>query len=348
MFDKLKTFFRTHIFISVGAVTVLILAVLIIFTLANLNNEASGGGKIPPPGIASPADTAAAAVDDGIEFLRKQDYDNFALRIKNLKDVNAMNQKGQTLMDAAVYFGVIDAANILIYKGADVNLANPNTGETPLMTALRANNDKMIEFLIAAGANLNAVSARGATPLLIAVANKNDVWIDRLISRGSTAGASGENLLTFVSGRNAEGVSAMLRSGVSPNIKNSGGYAPLFMAAAVGDLPNVKLLASYKADLDAPAPDGSTALIASARYRHADALEFLLNKGANVNARDNKGATALYWAAVNNMVKSIDQLLVMKADASLKPRGGLTPFQTAQQYKYVAALSVFQKYNVTR
>ncbi|MDR0291973.1 MAG: ankyrin repeat domain-containing protein, partial [Elusimicrobium sp.] len=297
----LKTFVQKHLFLTVALITAVPLCAVAVYTFLNLN-AASSGGRTPPDAITAAPRTALDIVDEGIELLKKKDYDTFALKVKNLKDANAFNRQGETLMNAAVRYDNIDAAQLLYSMGADINMPNPNTGETPIMTAVRSNNDTMIEFLIAGGANLNAVSNYGVTPLLLAVENKNTVWIDRLISRGATAGASANNLLNFVAHGNMPGVAAMLQSGITPNIKDPRGFTPLYMAASMGDLDMVKRLVGYKADLDAAVADGSTPLIGAARYGKPDAAAYLLDKGADVNARNKAGESALYWASVNNMV----------------------------------------------
>jgi len=344
--NNFKTFIHKHLFITITLIMAVPLCALVIYTVLNLN-DASNGGKTPPTAIVA-VKTPIEIVDEGIELLKKKDYDTFALKVKNLKDPNTYNQKGETLMNAAVRYDNMDAAQLLYSMGADINMPNPNTGETPLMAAMRENNDTMLEFLIAAGANLNAVSNYGVTPLLLAVENKNAVWIDRLISRGATAGASGNNLLTFVSHRNMPGVSAMLKSGINPNLKDASGFTPLYMAASMGDLEMVKWLVGYKADLDAPVADGSTPLIGAARYRKPDIAAFLLDKGANVNARNRAGETALYWASVNNMVGTAGQLLLLKADPTVKTRSGYTPYRAAEERKFVDMLALFKKNNITQ
>jgi len=347
MLNALKKFVQKHVIITVSVVTAVPLLALLIYTLLTLNPDARDNGKKPGAAI-TVMKTASETVDEGAELLKQKDYDTFALKIKNLKDVNVLGSRGDTLMNAAVFYNNIDAAQLLYSMGADVNLANPATGETPLMTAMRAGNDTMLEFLIAAGANLNAVSNYGATPLLLAVENKNSVWVDRLISRGATAGSSPANLLNFVARGNVTGAAAMLKSGVSPNIKDAHGFTPLYMAASMGNLEMVQWIAGYKADLNAPVNDGSTPLIGAARYRKPDVIAFLLDKGANVNAQNKNGETALYWAAANNMVTSSDQLLTMKADASLKTRSGYTPLRAAQERKFTDMVALFKKNNITQ
>lgn len=60
-----------------------------------------------------------------------------------------------TALSAAVYANNILIARILIEGGADVNLANENDGRMPLFDAIERKQDKMVEFLISAGANVN-------------------------------------------------------------------------------------------------------------------------------------------------------------------------------------------------
>ncbi|MCL2888622.1 MAG: ankyrin repeat domain-containing protein [Elusimicrobia bacterium] len=341
----LKTLFQKHLIVTSAVLMAVLLCGLVAYTL--LINNASSGSTAPVTTIPA-AKTPDAVVDECIGLLKQKDYDTFALKVKDLKDVNVFNQQGETLMNAAVRYNNMDAAQLLYSMSADVNLANPNTGETPLMTAMRGNNDSMLEFLIAAGANLNAVSNYGATVLLLAVENKNSVWIDRLISRGATAGASSANLLTYTARANMPGVAAMLKSGISPNIKDSSGFTPLYMAASMGELDMVKWLVGYKADLDAPVGNGSTPLIGAARYRKPDVAAFLMDKGANVNARNKAGETALYWASVNNMVDTATQLLLLKADATVKTNSGYTPYRAADERKFVDMLALFKKNNITQ
>ncbi|NIM06561.1 MAG: ankyrin repeat domain-containing protein, partial [Deltaproteobacteria bacterium] len=50
------------------------------------------------------------------------------------------------------------------------------------------------------------------------------------------------------------------------------------------------------ADIDARDNDGKSALIMAALMGHADSVKLLLEKGADVNAHDNGGRTALSLA----------------------------------------------------
>ena len=71
---------------------------------------------------------------------------------------------------------------------------------------------------------------------------------------------------------------------------------------------------------------GTTVLmIASSYYYYDDMVEFLLNKGADVNLKDSEGKTALLWASSNSFPNA--KILVAKgADVYIAANDGMTPF----------------------
>ena len=70
----------------------------------------------------------------------------------------------------------------------------------------------------------------------------------------------------------------------------------LIDAAEDGDLAMVEALLSAGADVDAKNAAGVTALIYAAYYGHTEVIEVLITAGADVNAKANNGATALMIA----------------------------------------------------
>ncbi len=70
-----------------------------------------------------------------------------------------------------------------------------------------------------------------------------------------------------------------------------------FEAARNGDLPAVKRFIDKGTNVNARANDGATALLAASLNGHQEVVQALLDKGADVNAKDNYGATALILAS---------------------------------------------------
>ena len=70
------------------------------------------------------------------------------------------------------------------------------------------------------------------------------------------------------------------------------------------------LLLENGADIEARDRGGNTALIWAGRDGYIDTVKVLLDKGANIKARDNSGNTALTWEAVQantEMAKLLQQ-----------------------------------------
>jgi ankyrin repeat protein len=75
-----------------------------------------------------------------------------------------------------------------------------------------------------------------------------------------------------------------------------GGFTALLFAAREGDLASGRTLVNAKAKVNLGDPDGTTPLIEAIINFHFDFAAFLLDHGADPNARDNKGRSPLYAA----------------------------------------------------
>jgi len=92
--------------------------------------------------------------------------------------------------------------------------------------------------------------------------------------------------------------------------------SPVADAAMRGDIVAVRALMARKADVNAPQPDGATALMWAAQTNDVDLVELLLAAGADVKAVNRDGATALYEASVNGNAAILEKLLRAGADVN--------------------------------
>ena len=76
----------------------------------------------------------------------------------------------------------------------------------------------------------------------------------------------------------------------------------------LGLSPIVGYLLAEGANINAPSPNGTTALMMAVRERKGSTVELLIARGADVNRRNQNGASALDWALRDNEKKMAEQL----------------------------------------
>src|SRR5678816_2701875 len=76
-----------------------------------------------------------------------------------------------------------------------------------------------------------------------------------------------------------------------------GAASPLADAARQQDRAAIRALIKQKGDVNAPQPDGATALHWATHWDDMESVELLLSAGAAVNARNDYGVTPLSLAA---------------------------------------------------
>lgn len=79
---------------------------------------------------------------------------------------------------------------------------------------------------------------------------------------------------------------------------------PLCNAIFKGDIATVKKFIEYGANVNETF-NGMTPLMFAARYNKVEILKLLLEKGANTNAKDKKGFTALQYAQLSNATDAV-------------------------------------------
>src|SRR5580704_15468824 len=111
--------------------------------------------------------------------------------------------------------------------------------------------------------------------------------------------------------------------------------------AMKGDSDELRsLLKQHPADVNAPQPDGSTALLWAAYWNDEKAVEELLAAGANVNASNREGFTALSQACTNGNAQMVELLLKAGADANSFQAEGQTALMTAARAGSVEAVKL--------
>jgi uncharacterized protein len=105
--------------------------------------------------------------------------------------------------------------------------------------------------------------------------------------------------------------------------------SPLPDAVEKSNREAVQALLQKGVDVNAPQPDGMTALHWAARNDDLDTAKLLLSAKANANATNRYGVTPLSLACQNGSAEIVELLLDRGADPNTALRGGETPLMTA-------------------
>ncbi len=207
------------------------------------------------------------------------------------------------LIDAASA-GDLARVRSLLAAGSDVN-AKDKDGVTALMKASQSGRIEVVRALLEAKANVNAKLKNGSTALMYAM--KND---------------------------HVDVVRALLAAGADVNAKDKDGVTSLMMSGIEAG----KELDKFWEEFDELEGKKTTKHI-----EKVDMVRALLAAGADVNAKDKDGFTALMYASGWGNVKVVRALLEAKADVNVKSTDGTTPLKTASKGGYADVVKLLKQ-----
>jgi len=233
---------------------------------------------------------------------------------------------------SAVDGNCIDLATKLLDQGASVD-ARDRLGARPLGHAARSGHLQMVDLLLARGAPINARNLAGATALYFAAEGSQISIARRLIERGADVKLTGRSESSPVAAAAYAGndviVEALLAAGADERTPDETGKPPIVYAAAGARLDIVKRLLARNIDINARYPNDLTLLMWASgpdeKAPEAQAIKvvtYLLDAGAHIDDRDDRGRTALMIAAEGGRTEIANLLLARGADSSLKDKAG--------------------------
>ena len=103
------------------------------------------------------------------------------------------------------------------------------------------------------------------------------------------------------------------------------------------------------ADVNAKNGGGNSALIGASTNGHTEIVARLLEEGANVNMNDNYGYTALMWASNMGHTRIVEMLLERPGiDANAKMELGWTALMMANQNEHTEIIELLRKHIVAQ
>ncbi|XP_047128184.1 poly [ADP-ribose] polymerase tankyrase-2 isoform X1 [Hydra vulgaris] len=251
--------------------------------------------------------------------------------VQELKDKLLYEYRGHTYLEAVKSS---DLSKIKRIIAPDlVNFVHPLTLNSALHVcalSTSAKRDRVADFLIKKGCNMNFCNKQKLTPLHLCAGNDNVVVTEILIKAGADCNIVNESLqsplhIAAQSGH-AHICYILLMNGADPTIRNSSGYTP----AQVGTESVQKI---FQARLEPMLKDVDINLLEASKTGDFELIQSLCTP-QNVNCRDVAGrmSTPLHFASGYNRMDIVEHLLRCGADVHAKDKGGLVPLHNACSY----------------
>ena len=232
---------------------------------------------------------------------------------------------------------IIDLVELLVESGAQ--LVIPGERITALAIATLHRHINTVQYLVSAGALVDAPNEDGVTSLMYACRNNHFEIAHFLLTHGADPNIQDQNNSTALHSacysQMTSGVELLLALGADLNLRGMREATPLIFACVKDrddctmDPSILVLLLSAGADPSAKNDEGSTALITASYFNYKEGVSVLLNAGANVNIQNIFGETALHGAAKNGYLVISELLLEFGAQLSLSDIHGMTPLDYA-------------------
>eukprot|EP01031_Cornospumella_fuschlensis_P035436 gene35436-42952_t len=192
-----------------------------------------------------------------------------------------LSQADQHILHAAAQ-GLLSEVKNAVNQGANIDVADENSGVTPLMWAAKHGYADIVKYLLSKKAKLTARSTdRQQSALMWAVYSGNlDIF----------------NLI--------------IKAGGDPEEENYRGDTPLALAAYMGHSALVSRLIKLEVDADFQTKQNDFSALHFASYKgHVDVVRMLLQAGARADVREKGGRTPLLLAAMEGHEEVIETLL---------------------------------------
>jgi len=218
-----------------------------------------------------PASPTQATPRTPFSFIVDGDLDSLVEYWRTESDLSITDDNGDTLLHTAAKCNNVAALMFLIHVGLDVNQTNAEQERNALHVAATHGHYESVQYLLEVGGDINAYDFMFSTPLHCAAASRHPLIVELL-----------------------------LREGANPNAFEAGhgfGATPLATACGIDDnLRSIVALIRKGADIHVATCIKETPLHIAARSAEQKTVKYLITKGANLYALDDKGSTSLQAA----------------------------------------------------
>jgi ankyrin repeat protein len=255
-------------------------------------------------------------------------------------NVNLVDKLGDSALNWTTFYGDAAIAELLLAHKIDATLYGHGNA---LEVALRRGHQKLVERYVDYLGRRQPVAPRDQL-LFAAVGSGKVAELKQALASGANVNAAdstGRSALGLAA-RNGDVamIDALLDAGAKIEATDPIGFTPLMEAARDGKVEAASRLIARGANVGQRARANGlelTPLHLATASGFGDLVRLLVERGADINARDSEQATALIWAT-NQQPKVALLLVQMGADPDIASNTGDTPRALAEQGKMTALL----------
>lgn len=218
-----------------------------------------------------------------------------------LKGIICTNPDEPSLIHFLSSINRVDFLSVLFRRGAALEDGVGRFG-TPLHFAARFGQAEAVLFLLDQGANPDSLDAEGMTPLMAACEAGQEITTQILVNRTgvimSRSWRHGNTALHYSILKNlVESSKLLVAAALNIDVENANGETPLLIACMQGSYPLVEFILEKGADVNTCRRDGHSPLSAACEAGDVSIIRLLLERGAAVDGQArHTGRTPTFFA----------------------------------------------------
>ncbi|CAK9251089.1 unnamed protein product [Sphagnum jensenii] len=169
-----------------------------------------------------------------------------------------------------------------------------------------------LEYFLKQGMDVGRKNELGSSALKMASDHGHEDCVSILLKHG--AGNNMSDVSNSVTAASTRGHASCLKLLLPHVVENRTLKGPLFESCTSGSVDCVRLLVEKGADVNARNNTGQTPLILACFFGHSGCAEYLISKEANLDLTDDRSNTALYYASTRGHIKCVEALVYSGAD----------------------------------